>query len=252
MKSRFAPFRFPSRGLSVLLRLRHLSAAAFLLAGASCVEPVVVQNYPEYLPESRTAVIHKRGFTIAVSESQRWGDTLQLLPGRYLLEFRERFTGIQGAALCQVEAGGIYEIEIVRKRYMDMAGRYVYEGTCNRLNDPLPPGSTEYPEEEEKSAEPVEPLDTYERPRRRETAPSDNLKPADESSFTDDPVLNPDNSNGIRQKPDSGVDPAPGEEEDGTSNDSTSDGDGTNSSEPDRQNNPESQSGDEASTDIQA
>ncbi|MCB1139525.1 MAG: hypothetical protein KDK25_15110 [Leptospiraceae bacterium] len=246
MESRFATFSYPLPGLRARLfplRLHIVSLAFALLTGAYCVEPVVIQNYPEYLPESRTAVIRKQGYVMAVSESQRWGDSLQLLPGRYLLEFREKFTGIQGAALCQVEAGGIYEIEIVRKRYMEMAGRYVYEGKCNRLNNPLPPGSTEYPEEEDKKAEPVTPLDTYDRPETRENSTSESLQPSDDNSSTDDPVLQPDDGR-QKQSPDSRTEPQ--------NNDDAEPSDPRATVDPDSGASPDRPSGEDTSTDIQA
>ena len=161
-----------------------------LLAILSCIEPQVVQNYPDYQPQHRIAIIRKTRFSVAVSESQRWGDTLQLTPGRYLLEYREKYTGIKGAAICRVEAGGIYEIEIVRKRYMEMSGRYVYEGKCKRLNEPSAPTQYEFPEDRDES-ETENPVSDSENRDSRDDSEVRPLKPSEEDTTSDDPVLNP-------------------------------------------------------------
>ncbi|GEM_PF-1314789 len=175
----------------------HLSRTLWLaclplIGTLACIEPQVIQNYPDYQPQHRIAIIRKSGFTVAVSESQRWGDTLQLTPGRYLLEFREKYTGIKGAAICQVEPGGIYEIEIVRKRYLEMSGRYVYEGKCNRLNEPAEPGQYEFPEDQDKKEPDAEnPLPDKQNERRSEDSEVRPLAPEEEDITSDDPVLNP-------------------------------------------------------------
>ncbi|MBU43714.1 MAG: hypothetical protein CMN76_10875 [Spirochaetaceae bacterium] len=175
---------------------------------AMCMEPQVIQNYPDYEPQHRIAIVRKPGFTVAVSESQRWGDTLKLTPGKYLIEFREKFTSIKGAAICQLEPGGIYDIEIVRKRYMKMSGRYVYEGECRRSNEPLPPEQYELPEDDDDS----------DQSGSRDTD-DDSRKDNDDSSDENrDPIPN-DTDSGLDSTQDSEVRPLSPEEEDVTSDD---------------------------------
>ncbi|MEQ8352244.1 MAG: hypothetical protein RH862_12215 [Leptospiraceae bacterium] len=197
-----------------------LLSIACLLA---CIEPRVVQNYPDYQPQHRIAMIRKSGFEIAVSESQKWGDSLQLTPGKYLLEFREKFTGIKGAAICKVEPGGIYEIEITRKRYMEMSGRYVYEARCERVNKPGEPDQYEFPEEEEEEEKPekrpaeTDSTDYYQEPAiDRNDSEVRPLAPAEEDVTSDDPVLKGDDEfiEEPSDSPKNSEDPPPGKDAD--------------------------------------
>ena len=115
-----------------------------------CVEPTVVQNYHDFLHKDQIATFEKEGFQFAVAEGRQWGDRLQVIPGKYMVQFRQNYTGIQGAVLCEVKAGGRYTVEITDRETMPRTGRFAYRGHCVQMNEKTPQENIEFEEEHEK------------------------------------------------------------------------------------------------------
>lgn len=113
-------------GALTLLALLLLSALA-----VACQERTIRQNYSGFKSDEEIGILVQRGYRFRLDgDLNEPVDRLNLAPGKYVIEFIDTFTGIKGAALCEIQKGTRYEIYPGGYRDFPRAMKRVMIGTC--------------------------------------------------------------------------------------------------------------------------
>lgn len=119
------PFRLSSSSLAIL--------AILLMGGliASCREATIRQNYGGFKSDEEIGVFVQRGYRFRLDgDMNEPVDRLNLAPGKYVIEFFDNFSGVKGAALCEVQKGTRYQIYPGGYRDFPKAMKRVMIGSC--------------------------------------------------------------------------------------------------------------------------
>lgn len=95
----------------------------------------VSKNYEGSLPDSEIGVLRRQGYQFRIQDDSpprrnRPADELRLLPGEYIIRFVHTTYRNGGAALCVIEAGRRYTLEVSGRQFVSDSGSYALTGEC--------------------------------------------------------------------------------------------------------------------------